>query len=118
MADPLTQYLTTADGRTLCYADWGAAPSGNADGYPVFNLHGSPNCRLLIRAPDMIAEVGVRLITYDRPGYGQSDRRGAGTRVVDHVADVEAIADALGIDEFAVTGGSGGAQTPRLDFAA
>lgn len=109
MADSLTQYLTTADGRTLCYADWGAAPSGNPDGYPVFNLHGSPNCRLLIRAPEVIAEVGVRLITYDRPGYGQSDRRGAGTRVVDHVADVEAIADALGIDEFAVTGGSGGA---------
>src|SRR4051794_7712231 len=78
------------------------------DGYPIFSLHGSAGCRLLVRAPELIAALGVRLITYDRPGYGQSDRRGPETAVVDHVSDVEAVADALGIDQFAVTGGSGG----------
>ena len=109
MTELLTQFIRTADGRTLCYADWGGAPGGAPDGYPVFNMHGSPNCRLLIRAPEQIGAAGARLITYDRPGYGRSDRRGPGTRVVDHVADVEAIAGALGIEEFAVTGGSGGA---------
>ena len=45
MADPLTQYLTTADGRTLCYADWGAAPSGNP-GPLVANFCGNDAGRL------------------------------------------------------------------------
>jgi pimeloyl-ACP methyl ester carboxylesterase len=109
MLESLTQFLTTADGRTICYADWGAAPGGVAGGYPVFSLHGSAGSRLGVGAPEMISEMGVRLITYDRPGYGRSDRRGSNTSVNDHVADVEAVADALGVDQFAITGGSGGA---------
>jgi pimeloyl-ACP methyl ester carboxylesterase len=51
--------------------------------------------------------MGARVITYDRPGYGQSSRH-PGRRVVDCVADVTAIVDDLGVDRFAVTGGSGG----------
>jgi pimeloyl-ACP methyl ester carboxylesterase len=47
------------------------------------------------------------VITYDRPGYGGSSRR-AGRRVVDCVEDIAAIADELGLDQFAVSGGSGG----------
>jgi pimeloyl-ACP methyl ester carboxylesterase len=108
MSDPLTQYLTTIDGRTVCFADWGTAPGGAPEGYPVFALHGSAGCRLLVSSPEQIGAMGARLITYDRPGYGRSDRRGSNTSVADHAADVEAIADALGIDEFAITGGSGG----------
>ena len=108
MSDPLTQFLTTADGRTLCYADWGAVSGGAPGGYPVFAMHGSAGCRLLVRSPEQIGAIGARLITYDRPGYGRSDRRGAGTKVNDHVADMEAVADALGIEELAITGGSGG----------
>jgi pimeloyl-ACP methyl ester carboxylesterase len=51
---------------------------------------------------------GVRLISYDRPGYGGSDRK-PGRRVVDVAEDVTAIADELGLDRFAVVGRSGGA---------
>jgi len=50
---------------------------------------------------------GVRLISFDRPGYGFSDRLESRT-VADVVPDVEAIADKLGIDRFAVLGRSGG----------
>jgi pimeloyl-ACP methyl ester carboxylesterase len=98
-----TETLTTIDGRVLCYGQW-----GDPAGFPVFSLHGTPGCRLN-RYPDddALAAVGARLITYDRPGYGRSDRN-AGRRVVDCVGDVAAIADALGIERFAVTGGSGG----------
>ncbi|HVH54178.1 MAG TPA: hypothetical protein VNA32_08625 [Actinomycetota bacterium] len=37
------------------------------------------------------------MITFDRPGYGGSDRH-PGRRVVDCGGDVAAIADSLGID--------------------
>jgi pimeloyl-ACP methyl ester carboxylesterase len=49
----------------------------------------------------------VRLITYDRPGYGGSDRK-EGRRVADAADDVAAIAEQLGIERFSVVGRSGG----------
>jgi pimeloyl-ACP methyl ester carboxylesterase len=51
--------------------------------------------------------MGLRLITYDRPGYGGSTRQ-HGRSVVDCVADIAAIADELGLERFAITGTSGG----------
>lgn len=50
----------------------------------------------------------MQLIAYDRPGYGGSDRH-VGRTVADVAQDVAAIADALGLDTFAVAGRSGGA---------
>jgi len=97
------ELIRMRDGRHLAYEQW-----GDPGGFPVFSLHGTPGCRLN-RYPDddAIAATGARLITYDRPGYGQSDR-GPGRRIVDCVDDVASIAAAAGIDRFAVTGGSGG----------
>lgn len=82
---------------------------GVATGAPVFSLHGTPGSRLgRHHDPTVYERANVRLVTYDRPGYGLSDRQ-PGRRIVDAVADVAAIADALELDTFAVTGGSGGA---------
>ena len=98
-----TQTVAAADGRTLTTAEY-----GDPDGFPVFSLHGTPGSRFAGQASGSVyAKVGARVITYDRPGYGGSDRF-RGRRVVDCVADVSAIADSLGIDRFAVTGGSWG----------
>ena len=47
------------------------------------------------------------MVTYDRPGYGGSDRN-KGRPVAACAGDVAAIADALGIGRFSVAGGSGG----------
>lgn len=91
------------DGRALGVAEW-----GDASGRPVFSLHGTPGSRL--RPPpnaDAVAAAGIRVLTYDRPGYGASDRH-RGRSVVDCVADVVAIADSLGLGQFHVLGGSGG----------
>ena len=98
-----TQTVTATDGRTLTFAEW-----GDLEGFPVFSLHGAPGSRLLRHHDESAyAEVGARVITYDRPGYGGSDRD-RGRRVVDCVADVTAIADELGVERFAVIGGSVG----------
>src|SRR3954453_13376075 len=94
----------TTDGRTLAYEE-----TGDPVGAPIFLLHGTPGCRLSGRHPnpERVREAGLRVITYDRPGYGRSTRH-EGRRVVDCVGDVAAIADAPGIERFAVRGGSGG----------
>jgi pimeloyl-ACP methyl ester carboxylesterase len=101
--DRRDQSIVAPDGRRLGFAEW-----GDLDGFPVFSLHGTPGGRLA-RHPDeaAIAAESAWVITYDRPGYGLSDRL-PGRRIVDCVRDVEAIADHLGIDRFAVDGGSGG----------
>ena len=94
---------TAHEGRTLAYAVW-----GDPTGFPVLSLHGTPGCRL-DRWPneDVYRELGVRFVTHDRAGYGRSERH-PGRSVADEAADVAAIADALGVERFAVSGGSGG----------
>lgn len=114
----MTQRLTEVsapDGRTLGVAQW-----GDQDGSPVFVLHGIPGSRLVRpRDEEAIQRAGLRLVTYDRPGYGASHRQ-PGRRVVDCAQDVAAIADALGLGRFAVSGFCGGgphalAVAARLD---
>ncbi|MGW0820151.1 alpha/beta fold hydrolase [Streptomyces sp. NPDC002845] len=100
---PLEQ-IRTADGRVLR-----VECSGDPRGRPVFLLHGTPGSRVGPRPRSMVLyQRGTRLISYDRPGYGGSDRL-PGRRVVDVVEDVVRLADALGLDRFAVAGRSGGA---------
>jgi pimeloyl-ACP methyl ester carboxylesterase len=95
--------VRTADGRKIACAQW-----GDPDGAPVVALHGTPGGRLGPEpVEDRLHALGVRLVTYDRPGYGWSDRH-RGRRVVDCVGDVAAVVDHLGIDRFAAFGGSGG----------
>ncbi|MFG2561693.1 alpha/beta fold hydrolase [Streptomyces sp. NPDC048496] len=82
---------------------------GDPQGRPVFLLHGMPGSRLGPAPRGMVLyQRKTQLITYDRPGYGGSDRL-AGRCVADVVEDVRAIADSLGLERFAVVGRSGGA---------
>ncbi|MGX9885139.1 alpha/beta fold hydrolase [Streptomyces sp. NPDC002276] len=95
--------VRTGDGRRLA-----VEITGDPGGSPVFLLHGTPGSRLgPAPRPMMLYHQRAMLITYDRPGYGPSDRLPG--RPVAHVAaDVAAIADALGLERFAVVGRSGG----------
>jgi len=52
-------------------------------------------------------DTGVRAVTYDRAGYGLSDRL-EGRDVAAVASDISALADELGFDRFAVMGVSGG----------
>jgi pimeloyl-ACP methyl ester carboxylesterase len=94
--------ITLPDGRRLAYAEW-----GDPAGTPVFFFHGTPGSRLFCPDERVTVAAGVRLITPDRPGIGGSDILKA-RRIGDWPADVVALADALGIDRFAVVGWSAG----------
>jgi pimeloyl-ACP methyl ester carboxylesterase len=95
--------IRASDGRVLAVAEW-----GDPGGVPLFSIHGTPGGRIAYWIdPTIYARHGLRRFTFDRPGYGESTRM-PGRAVADVVADVAAMADALGVDRFAVTGGSGG----------
>lgn len=97
------QTLTLADGRELAYDTY-----GDPDGLPVIFSHGFADSRL-IRNPDegLTASLGVRMIAPDEPGVGGSSPQ-KGRKMVDWGADIEQLADALGLGTFAVAGHSGG----------
>ena len=93
----------TPDGRTLAVED-----SGDPAGRPVLVHMGTPNSRHLY-GPNVrdATERGLRLIGYDRPGYGESSPQ-PGRTVADCAADVRTICAELGIDRLATWGISGG----------
>jgi pimeloyl-ACP methyl ester carboxylesterase len=99
---PPTEIARTTDGRDLAICEWGS-PAGR----PVFFLHGMPGGRYFRHAGGEYDRIGMRLITFDRPGYGKSTRH-PGRTVADGAGDVAAVADHLGVDRFAVLGASGG----------
>jgi pimeloyl-ACP methyl ester carboxylesterase len=95
--------VRTPDGRTLAVEE-----AGDPGGRPVLVHNGTPNTRHLYgpAAADAAAR-GLRLIGYDRPGYGGSTPQ-PGRTVADCAADVRAICAGLGIGRLAMWGISGG----------
>lgn len=91
------------DGRTMA-----ARIIGPEYGVPILTLHGSPGSRL---GPHVgrtaLAELGVRLIAPDRPGYGLSDPN-EGRTIADTARDIGEVMDQLGVDRFEAIGHSGG----------
>jgi len=95
--------VRTPDGRTLAVED-----AGDPAGRPVLVHLGSPDSRHLYGP--WVADAagrGLRLICYDRPGYGGSTPQ-PGRSIADCAGDVRAICAALGIDRLAMWGWSGG----------
>jgi len=95
----VSRTITLPDGRSL-----GVAELGDPDGFPVVVHHGTPGSGLLY---ERWATEGVRLIGFDRAGYGDSSRN-PGRAAASAAADVDALADALGLERFATWGVSGG----------
>ena len=91
------------DGRTLTYTD-----IGDPNGTCVMHFHGAPASRFLLDIyDDEFKTHGLRVVSPDRPGYGGSTPQ-PGRSMADWPADVEAMADALGIDQFVAMGSSSG----------
>jgi pimeloyl-ACP methyl ester carboxylesterase len=82
--------------------------TGDPDGSPVFFLHGMPGSSSGPRPRNAVLHRhGVKLISYNRPGYGRSTRQPDRT-VADAATDVELLANHLGLGAFTVLGRSGG----------
>ena len=82
--------------------------SGQPNGVPVLVHHGTPGSTLLY--PPWVEDAqrrGIRLISYERPGYGGSTSH-PGRSVASAAEDVATIAKQLGLDRLSVWGGSGG----------
>jgi pimeloyl-ACP methyl ester carboxylesterase len=95
--------VRTPDGRTLAVED-----AGDPAGRPVLVHLGTPDSRHLYGP--WVADAagrGLRLICYDRPGYGGSTPQ-PGRSIADCAGDVRAICAALEIDRLAIWGWSGG----------
>ena len=95
--------LKLNDGRQLAFELFGAE-----NGIPVIFQHGLGDSRLA-RHPDdkLTIEAGIRLITVDRPGYGESSPH-PGRTFLNWVPDIEQLAEHLKIDKFGVLSHSGG----------
>jgi pimeloyl-ACP methyl ester carboxylesterase len=102
---PRTEHVVEGPGRRRI----GVAEYGAPEGRPVVFLHRSPGSRLLDPDPAATAAAGVRLLCVDRPGYGLTDPVAAPSRAA-AADDLEAVVAALGLDEVALVGWSGGGQ--------
>jgi len=92
------------DGRRLGYAEYGPVT-----GRPILWFHGTPGGRRQI-APEarLLADKReVRLIAVERPGIGDSTSHSYAS-LAEWAADIQALCNAKGIDQFAVCGLSGG----------
>lgn len=94
------------DGTVVGYAE-----TGDPSGRPVLYLHGRASSRLEVGLPgirEAADELGLRVLAPDRPGMGLSTFRRFS--IVDYPGLVRSFADALGLEQFAVIGVSGGGK--------
>lgn len=97
--------LILPDGRVLAYREY-----GDPRGMPIINNHGGLVCGLDIGPADITArELGIRMISPDRPGVGASSPK-PGRRTGDWPADVGALLKHLGLQECGAFGWSLGSE--------
>ncbi|CAN1134117.1 hypothetical protein LINPERPRIM_LOCUS16290 [Linum perenne] len=87
------------DGRHLAYQERGV--SKDSAKIKVIFIHGLHSCRLNdvianYTSPELVEELGIYFVSYDRPGYGESDPDPSRS-VKSQALDVEELADQLGL---------------------
>ncbi|KAM5550659.1 hypothetical protein ABKV19_027150 [Rosa sericea] len=101
------------DGRYLAYKEHGV--SKQVARYKIIFVHGFGSSRhdaviATKTSPEVIEELGVHIVSFDRPGYGESDPDPKRT-VKSLALDIEELADQLGFgSKFYVVGYSMGGQ--------
>uniref|UniRef100_A0A0A9F6S7 AB hydrolase-1 domain-containing protein n=1 Tax=Arundo donax TaxID=35708 RepID=A0A0A9F6S7_ARUDO len=98
------------DGRHLAYHESGV-PKEQAK-YKIIFVHGFDSCRydVLQVSPELAQELGIYLLSFDRPGYGESDPH-PGRTEKSIALDIEQLADGLELGpKFYLTGFSMGGE--------
>src|SRR5210317_201332 len=99
----IDETIILKDGRTLGFAEY-----GDLSGRVVFHFNGSGGSRLEHPADlSILTELGVRLITTDRPGHGLSDPQPK-RNLLNWPDDISELADQLGLEKFYIIGHSAG----------
>ena len=102
-----TEIVTLENGCAVALSEY-----GDPRGVPVFFCHGWPSSRTMAElADDAARDLGVRIISPDRPGIRDSKFQ-ADRVLVDWPPLLSALADHLAIDRFRILGISGGRPTP------
>lgn len=93
------------DGRVLSWAEFGNDSSANV----LVHNHGTGSSRLeLAIYDDVFADLGLRVIAPERPGYGYSTGGELPRVVADWPGDIARLMQRLDVHRFAVSGFSGG----------
>ena len=101
-------FVTTNDGTTIYYKDWGA-------GQPVVFSHGWPLCSDSWEAQMLhLASNGFRCIAHDRRGHGRSSQPWSGNEMDTYADDLAAVIEALDLTRAILFGFStGGGEVAR-----
>ena len=114
---PQIQYAKTSDGVNIAFAVIGEGPPvvyvGSFGGGVHFQTHFPTSGR----TDEGLAALGWRIIRYDAPGTGSSDREVDDFALEMKLLDVDAVVDHLGLDRFAL-GGHGQGALVALGYAA
>ncbi|XP_022144648.1 uncharacterized protein LOC111014285 isoform X2 [Momordica charantia] len=111
---PITSLrIKLRDGRHLAYKEHGV-PRNKAK-YKIVSVHGFDSCRhdtvaARVLAPELVEGLGIYIVSFDRPGYGESDPDPKRT-VKSTAMDIAELADQLALgSKFYVIGGSMGGE--------
>lgn len=106
-SSPTTHLVPTPDGRTLA-----VDVSGPPDGPVVLFAHSAPGSRRFDPDPAVTEAAGIRLVTFDRAGYGGSTPLAGSTvpTITGHAADAALVLDALDAGPAGVAGWSAGGR--------
>jgi pimeloyl-ACP methyl ester carboxylesterase len=106
-------FVQLHDGAVVAFQEY-----GDANGVPVIFCHGWPSsCTMARLADDPARELGVRIISPDRPGISGSSLQ-PNRKLADWPPVIEQLLDHLGIGEFRVLAISGGAPYAYATAAA